>query len=182
MGGPSSGASKGIEKVEVMARWDPAPIGAPSHDVDIIGATYRASDPHGQPTYLVHFDSRSPDGTITLSRDSRTGQGFGYDEVMVLELERLAPEFVRVVVGVAIQQRPGRVTFADIAGNGYRVVEGYTKLAEGDFGAVADATAATVAEFTRDERGEWSFRLALRGFDTDPEAFTRLMGSPESAG
>ncbi|MDT0317632.1 TerD family protein [Streptomyces millisiae] len=182
MGGASGGASKGIGKVEVAVRWDPAPLGAPALDVDLIGATYRANDPHGQPAYLVHFDSRSPDGTITLSRDSRTGQGFGYDEVIVLELDRLAPEFVRVVVGVAVQQRTGRVTFGDLSGAGFRVREGYTVLAESDFEAVAGSTAATVAEFTRDALGAWSFHAVLRGFDADPDAFTRLMGGEPAAG
>ncbi|MER6416677.1 acyl-CoA carboxylase subunit epsilon, partial [Streptomyces humidus] len=30
--------------------------------------TYLADDPHGDPAYVVHFDSRSPDGTIYLNR------------------------------------------------------------------------------------------------------------------
>ena len=38
----------------------------------------------------MYFDSRSPDGTIYLDRDSRTGQGLGYDEVMTIELSRMA--------------------------------------------------------------------------------------------
>ncbi|WP_167538231.1 TerD family protein, partial [Streptomyces caniferus] len=81
--------NKGIEKVEVTLKWDPSPLGTPDNDLDIVAATYTADAPHGDPAYLVHFDSRSPDGTITLNRDSRTGQGFGFDEIMTLELDRL---------------------------------------------------------------------------------------------
>ncbi|MFJ3586552.1 TerD family protein [Streptomyces sp. NPDC090127] len=172
-----SGLNKGVGKVEVTLKWDPSPIGAAAHDLDIIAGVYTADEPYGAPAYLVHFDSRSPDGTITLTRDSRTGQGFGYDEAMVLELDRLAPLYARVVVGVAIQQGTGRRTFGDISNTGVRVREGYTELAAHSFDDVAGATAATVVEFTREGTDGWSYRSVLRGFDTDPQSFTALMGA-----
>jgi tellurium resistance protein TerD len=171
-----SGLNKGLEKVEVKLKWDPSPIGAPVHDLDLVAATYTTGDPNGDPDYLVHFDSRSPDGTITLNRDSRTGQGFGPDEAMTLELERLAPAYVRVVVGVAIQQAGGRMTFGDVANTAVQISEGYTKLAENDFAGVAASTAATVAEFERGEDGVWELRAGVTGFDTEPESFGREMG------
>ncbi|MEU4211037.1 TerD family protein [Streptomyces sp. NPDC026206] len=175
-GSPVSSFNKGIGKVEVALKWDPSPAGAPAHDLDIIAATYAASAPDGEPAYLVHFDSRSPDGTITLNRDSRTGQGLGYDEAMTLELDRLAPAYIRVVVGVAIQQGGGRCVFADVANAGVRIVEGHVELARHDFSSVHGATAATVAEFVRDGSGAWEFRGAVRGFDADPASFAALMG------
>ncbi|NED08647.1 TerD family protein, partial [Streptomyces sp. SID6648] len=82
---------------------------------------------------------------------SKDGKGFGFDEVMTLELERLDARYARVVVGVAIQQRTEDRTFADVAHPGLRIREGYTDLATEDFGGVRGATAATVAEFVRDE-------------------------------
>ncbi|MEU5012591.1 TerD family protein [Streptomyces sp. NPDC021749] len=173
---PVSTLSKGIEKVEVALKWDPSPMGTPDHDLDIVAATYTADAPHGDPAYLVHFDSRSPDGTINLNRDSRTGQGFGWDEIMTLELDRLSETYVRVVVGVAIQQGEDRNVFGDIVNAAVRIREGYTDLASHDFAEVAQSTAATVAEFTRDETGNWHFHTALRGFDAEPADFARLMG------
>ncbi|MFF8917798.1 TerD family protein [Streptomyces sp. NPDC015032] len=169
--------NKDIEKVEVRVKWDPSPPGAPAHDLDIIAGTYFADAPYGSPAYLVHFDSRSPDGTINLNRDSRTGQGFGFDEVMTLELDRLSTTYTRVVVGVAIQQRDGRKTFAEIPNTGVQVREGYTNLAEDDFSSVGAATAATVAEFVRGASGVWEFHGTVRGFDGDPDAFAEMMGS-----
>ncbi|MEU7137355.1 TerD family protein [Streptomyces sp. NPDC046261] len=171
-----SNPNKGIRKVEVALKWDPSPAGTPAHDLDIIAATYVAGDPDGAPAYLVHFDSRSPDGTIALNRDSRTGQGLGYDEVMTLELDRLAPAYVRVVVGVAVQQGGGRRTFGDVTNTAVRIAEGHLELARDDFSAVAASTAATVAEFVRDGSGVWEFRDGVRGFDADPATFTALMG------
>ncbi|MEU2563971.1 TerD family protein [Streptomyces longispororuber] len=173
-----SNISKGLKKVEVGLKWDPSPLGSSPHDLDIIAATYTADDPHGSPDYLVHFDSRSPDGTITLSRDSTTGQGFGYDEVMVLELERLAERYARVVIGVAVQQPAEGRIFGDIENASVRIRDGYTVLAEHDFTEVAGCTAAVVAEFTRArEGGYWSFREVLHGFDTDLASFTSAMGA-----
>ncbi|MEI7032914.1 TerD family protein [Streptomyces pratensis] len=169
--------NKDIEKVEVRVKWDPSPHGAPANDLDIIAATYPIQEPYGGPAYLVHFDRRSPDGTITLNRDSRNGQGFGFDEVMTIELNRLAERYGRVVVGVAIQQREGRKTFGDIANTAMEILEGYTRLVEDDFAGVAGATAAVIGEFVRDGSGLWQFRSAVRGFDGDPDSFAMEMGS-----
>ncbi|GAB2585211.1 TerD family protein [Streptomyces capparidis] len=172
-----SGLNKGLRKVEVGLKWDPSPLGASASDLDIIAGTYHATDPYGEPGYLVHFDSRSPDGTIILQRDSHTGQGLGTDESMTLELDRLSPAYARVVVGVAIQQGSGRRTFGDVANTRVRISEGYDELAVDDFSGVAWATAATVAEFTRGDGGQWRMRAVVRGFDAEPSAFARAMGA-----
>ncbi|AXG80674.1 TerD family protein [Streptomyces paludis] len=172
-----SSLNRGVSKVEVALKWDPSPRGGPPHDLDIVAATF-TSDAPTVPAYLVHFASRSPDGTITLDRQSRTGQGFGDDEEMTLELDRLGAGYVRVVVGVAIQQHDGHRTFGEIANPAVRIMEGYTELAEHDLTGLADATAATVAEFTREPSGSWRFRPSVRGFtDTDPQSFGARMGA-----
>ncbi|MEX0170378.1 TerD family protein [Streptomyces sp. LMG1-1-1.1] len=171
-----SGLNKGVGRVEVTLRWDPAPAGSPAHDLDLVAGVFSGADPHGAPVYLVHFGSRSPDGTITLHRDSRTGQGFGYDEAMTLELDRLSPEYARVVVGVAIQQNGGRLAFGSIASSGIRVREGYDDLLTHDFADVPDALSATVVEFTRAGAG-WSYRPISHGFDADPQTFATLLGT-----
>ncbi|MEU1038773.1 TerD family protein [Streptomyces sp. NPDC005551] len=172
-----NGLSKGINKVELSVKWDPSPTGEPDTDLDIVAGTYLADDPHGSADYVVHFDSRSPDGTIYLDRDSKDGKGFGWDEVMTLELNRLDDRYTRVVVGVVIQQRSGRRTFGEVVNPGLRMREGYTVLAEDDFSGVPQATAATVGEFVRDGSGEWTFHPGIDGYDTDPGEFTRLMGA-----
>ncbi|MGW4598136.1 TerD family protein [Streptomyces sp. NPDC004457] len=171
-----TGFSKGIRKVEVALKWDPSPAGRPPTDLDIVAATFLSGSPYGEPAYLVHFDSRSPDGTILLNRDSTDGKGFGWDEVMTLELDRLSDRYARVVVGVVIQQRTGHKTFAQVLNPAVRIREGYTVLAEDGFASVLGSTAATIAEFVRDDAQEWTFRPGVRGFDEDPVTFTRVMG------
>ncbi|MEW2218900.1 TerD family protein [Streptomyces sp. NPDC006990] len=177
-----SSLNKGLDKVEVTLKWDPSPLGEPEHDLDIVAATYTADAPYGEPAYLVHFDSRAPDGTIILNRDSKTGQGFGSDEVLTLELDRLSEEYVRVVVGVAIQQGEGHKTFAQVPNTAVQVKEGYEELSEDDFSGVPDATAATVAEFARGGAGEWHHTPVLRGYQGAPEEFASRMGIPEQRG
>ncbi|MFF0011599.1 TerD family protein [Streptomyces sp. NPDC005374] len=171
-----SAINKGIRKVEVALKWDPSPTGQPDTDLDIVAATYVAGDPYGDPAYVVHFDSRSPDGTIYLNRDSKDGKGFGWDEVMTLELERLDARYARVVVGAVIQQRSAHRTFVGVANPALRIREGYTVLAEDDFGSVLGATAATIGEFVRQEDGTWDFHPGINGFEDDPATFTRSMG------
>ncbi|MGW0334189.1 TerD family protein [Streptomyces sp. NPDC003011] len=171
-----NGLSKGIRKVEIALKWDPSAADQPPTDLDIVAATYLASDPYGDPAYVVHFDSRSPDGTIYLNRDSKDGKGFGWDEVMTVELDRLDARYARVVVGVVVQQRPDRRTFVSVINPALRIREGYTVLAEDDFGGVLGATATTVAMFERQEAGTWDFHPGLHGFEEDPVTFTATMG------
>ena len=175
--GKVSGAGNGLGKVEVRLKWDPSPFGETPRHLDIIAATYSADDPYGRPVYVVHYDSRSPDGTINMTRHSQTGMGFGFVEVMVLEFDRLAPVYGRVVVGVAIHQDGTPRTFGDISNAGVVVVHGYQQLLADDFAQVADAAAATVAEFTRSSSGVWDMREMIRGFESDPVLFTAEMGS-----
>ena len=171
-----TGLNKGIRKVEMALKWDPSPPGQPPTDLDIVAATYLASDPHGAPAYVVHFDSRSPDGTIYLNRDSKDGKGFGWDEVMTLELDRLDGRYARVVVGVVIQQHQAHRTFVNVINPGFRIREGYTVLGEDDFGGVLGATAATVAEFVREASDGWTFHPGVQGFEEDPATFPVVMG------
>ncbi|MEV7886246.1 TerD family protein [Streptomyces sp. NPDC002817] len=168
--------NKGIRKVEVSLKWDPSPVGSAATDLDIVAATYLEADPYGDPAYVVHFDSRSPDGTITLNRDSKDGKGFGWDEVMTLELNRLDSRYARVVVGVVIQQRSVDRTFVGVLNPALRIREGYTVLTEDNFGSVLGATAATVAEFVRDGSGTWELHPGTHGFEDDPAGYTRAMG------
>ncbi|GAV39599.1 TerD family protein [Streptomyces acidiscabies] len=172
-----NGLIKGIRKVEISVKWDPSPAGQPATDLDIVAGTYLQSDPQGAPGFVVHFDSRSPDGTIYLNRDSKDGKGFGWDEVMTLELDRLDARYGRVVVGVVIQQRPDHRTFVSVANPQFRIREGYTVLAEGDFGDILGSTAATVAAFVRDPKDGWEFHDGVHGFEDDPADFTRVMGA-----
>ncbi|MBT3152296.1 TerD family protein [Streptomyces sp. CHD11] len=176
-----NGLNKGFSKVEIALKWDPSPSGEPATDLDLVAAPYPASDPHGDPAYVVHFDSRSPDGTIILNRDSKDGQGFGYDEVMTLELDRLDERYARVLVGVVVQQHHTPRTFSGVGHPGLRIREGYTVLAEDDFGSVLGATAATVAEFVREGAGPWEFRPGVHAFDGDPADFSREMGTARRA-
>ncbi|MER7973229.1 TerD family protein [Streptomyces sp. NPDC096080] len=171
----------GLGKVEVRLKWDPSPLGESPRHLDIVAATYTADDPYGEPDYIVHWDSRSPDGTINMNRHSKTGMGFGFVEVMSLEFDRLAERFARVVVGVVIHQEPDPRTFGDMSNAGILIVEGYRELLVEDFTAVSGATATTLAEFLRDDTGGWRMHPMVRGSDNDPAGFMTEMGSVRHA-
>ncbi|RMB86289.1 TerD family protein [Streptomyces shenzhenensis] len=163
-------------KVEVRLKWDPSPLGEAPRHLDIVAAAYSVDAPYGRPAYVVHYDSRSPDGTINMTRHSQTGQGFGFVEVMVLEVERLSSAYGRVVVGVVIHQDPVPRTFGDMSNAGVVVIAGYQELVNDDFSQVADSTATTVVEFIRNGSGEWELHEMIQGSDSDPASFMQEMG------
>ncbi|MFD4973222.1 TerD family protein [Streptomyces sp. NPDC058424] len=169
--------SSGLGKVEVRLKWDPSPWGESPRHLDIVAATYAVDDPFGEPVYVVHYDSRSPDGTINMNRHSQTGMGFGFVEVMSLEFDRLSSAYSRVVVGVIIHQEPDPRTFGDMSNAGVVVVEGYQELLADDFSGVAAARATKVAEFTRNDSGAWEMHEMIRGSDSEPAGFMGEMGT-----
>jgi tellurium resistance protein TerD len=172
-----SSLNKGLGRVEVTLAWDPNPAGTPAHDLDLIAAVYQVDDPHAAPAYLVHFDSRSPEGTIELNRDSRDGRGAAIDERMTLEFERISTRYRRVVIGVAIQQQDGPLTFRQVAAPEVRVTEHRRLLTTVDLSEFGATTAARVADFVRDPAGSWVLRAeSRRGFETDPAGFPQVMG------
>ncbi|MBT2381132.1 TerD family protein [Streptomyces sp. ISL-111] len=172
----------GLTKVEVSIAWDPSALGGIAHDLDIVAAAFTDPAPSpGGPEYLVRFGSRSPDGTITLDRHSETGQGFGFDEIMTLELDRLAPRYARVVVGVAIQQSSGALTFGDIPHARVRIRQSHNDLLVHTFASIPAARAATVAEFIHDGAGTWELREIYQGFDIDPATLGDVMGTVDAS-
>ncbi|MFE0461452.1 TerD family protein [Kitasatospora sp. NPDC058965] len=174
----SNSLNKGLERIEVALSWDPNPAGTPAHDLDLMAAVYTVDDPQAAPAYLVHFDSRSPEGTIELSRDSRDGRGFGVDERMTVEFDRVSTRYHRVVIGVAVQQQYGRLTFAQVAAPEVRIREHRREVLTVDLTGFGPATAARVADFVRNASGAWVLRAEdRRGFDTDPATFAQIMGS-----
>ncbi|MER6567043.1 TerD family protein [Streptomyces sp. NPDC001093] len=174
----SDGSGKGIGTAQALVRWDAAPLGASPHNLDLIAAVHATADPHGAPVQLVHFDRRSTDDTVYLNRDSRTGQGLGWDAVMTLELSRMPDTSGRVVIGASLQQAAGvPLYFGDVANPRAQITAGSKVLADQDFTEVAGSTAATLGEFLRDAAGLWTFRPLLRGFDTDPATFPQTMGT-----
>ena len=80
------------------------------------------------------------------------------------------------MVGVAIHQRDGARPSGPVPRTEVVVAEGYAQLLSDDFAQVAGASAATVAEFTRDAAAQWHMRKALQGFDSDPVSFAAKMG------
>ncbi|MFF4749082.1 TerD family protein [Streptomyces sp. NPDC002514] len=168
---------RGPGKVEIRLKWDPSPLGESPRHLDIVAATYSVDDPFGRPAYVVHYDSRSPDGTINMNRHSQTGMGFGFVEVMSLEFDRLSSAYARVVAGVVIHQEPDPRTFGDMSNAGVVIVEGHQELLADDFSGVAVARATTVAEFARNDAGEWEMHEMIRGSDSEPETFISEMGT-----
>ncbi|MEV5606383.1 TerD family protein [Streptomyces sp. NPDC052299] len=176
-----TGIGTGLRKPEVKLKWDPSSWTEPARHLDIVAATYTQDTPHDTPANVVHTESRSPDGTITMLRHSETGLGLGFVEIMQLDLDRMHPSYGRIVVGVVIHQAAGRRIFGDITHAGVVIVDGYTELLADDFAQVADATAATVAEFVRDRDGQWQLHERVQGFDSDPTSFPYEMGKNTDA-
>ena len=117
----------------------------------------------------------APPTAPSTSTGTAGRQGLGYDEVMTLELDRLDGRYARVVVGVVIQQRAVHRAFVDVINPGLRIREGYTDLAEHDFGGVRRDGG--------DRRGVPARRLrrlelppGIRGYDDDPATFIERDG------
>ncbi|MFI9150544.1 SAV_2336 N-terminal domain-related protein [Streptomyces sp. NPDC053367] len=175
---PPGGPTQEDRKVEVALRRGPPPAGQPPTRLVLVAAAYLASDPYGDPAYVVHGGSVPPDGAM-YPHPSGDGPGLGGDEVMTLELDRIDARYARVVLGVLLQQGPPHGSFADVPALSLRIREGDAVLHEYGFAGVPRATAASTGEFVRDASGSWTFRGGVRPVDPgegDVASFTAVMG------
>ncbi|CAM5625012.1 hypothetical protein SALBM217S_04274 [Streptomyces griseoloalbus] len=135
-----NGLSKGIRKVEIALKWDPVASGQPPTDLDLVAAPYLAT-PLRQPRLPGALRQPLPYGTITSTVTARTARarlGRGHDARTRAPRRALRARGGRRRHTAA----PGRRTFASVANPALRIREGYTVLAEDDFGTVPGATAA----------------------------------------
>jgi stress response protein SCP2 len=142
------------------------------YDLDAIALVLGADGKLGGPQDAVFYNAKEhPGGAIWLTGDNRTGEGDGDDEQIIVELDRVASAYQRILFVVSIYEgRKKQQHFGKVANAYIRAVDAKGKeIARYNISgnsALDGQCSLTFAELVR-ENGGWSFKAIGTPHQTD---------------
>ncbi len=158
----------GLQKINVGLGWDERATDGAEFDLDASAFLLKADGKtRGDQDFIFYNQLKSVDGSVEHTGDNRTGGGDGDDEVISVDLTRVATEVQKVVFTVTIHDADARSqNFGQVSNAFIRLVNAETgretvryDLGE-DFGT---ETALVFGEIYR-HNGEWKFRAVGQGY------------------
>ena len=113
-----------LEQIYIGLGWD---VTGPGIDLDASVACLTTSEKLLANEWFVFYNNlTSPDGqTIVHSGDNRTGQGEGDDESLRLDLTRIPPQVVKILLIISIHDANGK-NFTNVQNAFFRIVNSKT--------------------------------------------------------
>lgn len=162
-------ASPGIEAAFVGLGWDiKATDTGVDFDLDTSVFLLGANEKLVSEKHLIFYNNKkSPDGAVEYMGDNRTGAGEGDDEVVILDLRKIAPEVMKMVFTVTIYEAEQRKqNFGQVSNAYVRLVNVKTKEEVIRYDLDEDysiETAMIITELYRKD-GEWRMNAVGAGY------------------
>lgn len=145
-----------LRKLYVGCGWDVTSQGGDDLDLSIIQL-----DKENREIFTLYYRNKretGPDNSLKHSGDNLTGAGDGDDEVILIDLERVAPEVDRMIVFVNVYS--SGTSFSDVENAFIRIVNNETndELALYELSKTTSKKPSMLfGEIKRDVNGEWLF-------------------------
>ncbi len=171
----------GLKKIKVGLGWDAntTDTGA-QFDLDasafLVGTDGKViSDSH----FIFYNNATSPCGAIVHEGDNRTGEGDGDDEVIAIDLDKIAPEIDKIIFTVTIDEAVSRnQNFGQVNNSFIRIlnVDGGAELTKYELDEdYSSETAINFGELYR-KNGSWNFKAVGAGFNDGLNGFCKMFG------
>ena len=170
----------GVEKIMVGLGWDERSTDGADFDLDAscfmlnsLGKVRNDQD------FIFYNNLVSADGAVQHTGDNRTGDGDGDDEVINVDLTKIAPNVDRLAFTVTIYEADERhQNFGQVANAYIRIVDLKTNKEITRFDLSEDASTNTAMIFGELYRrdGEWRFRAVGQGFDGGLDSLAKSFG------
>ncbi len=159
----------GVEKIMVGLGWDERATDGADFDLDAscfmlnsLGKVRNDQD------FIFYNNLLSTDGAVQHTGDNRTGDSEGDDEVINVDLTKIAPNVERLAFTVTIYEADERKqNFGQVSNAYIRIVDLKSGKEIARFDLSEDASTNTAMIFGELYRrdGEWRFRAVGQGFD-----------------
>ena len=158
----------GLARVHVGLGWNASSVPGKTFDADasafLLNAEGKLSDGKN---FVYYHNKKSPCGAVELLGDNLTGDGDGDDEIIKIDLTKLKPEIVKIVIAVSIHDAANRrQNFGQISEAYVRLLNEADNALLGRYDLTEDAsthTAFVFAEIYKYE-GEWRMSAVGEGF------------------
>lgn len=169
-----------LTKLLIGLGWDPRATDGADFDLDasafLLGANGKV---RGDADFIFYNQLKSQDGSVEHTGDNRTGAGDGDDEVLKVDLSRVAADVDKIAFVVTIHDADSRKqNFGQVGGSFIRVANEVTSAEVVRYDLAEDAsteTAMVFAELYRNN-GEWKFRAVGQGFAGGLKALANSYG------
>ena len=161
-------ADPGLKKLHVGLGWSPRNTDGAEFDLDASVFMLDESGKVRQSSDFIYYNQlESPEGSVIHTGDNRTGDGYGYDEVININLSLIPSGVKRIAVTVTIHDAEDRrQNFGQVSDAYIRVVNEETGVEVVRFDLAEDAStevAMVFAEFYL-HNNEWKFRAVGQGY------------------
>lgn len=125
--------------------------------------------------YFVFYNNKeSPDTSVVHLGDSRTGEGFGDDETVTVDLTKVDPGVQEIVFVVTIHEAESRrQNFGQVRNAFIRIYDTTTNTEVTKYDLDEDFSRETAVEFGRlyKKDGEWRFQAVGQGYNSGLQSF-----------
>ena len=129
--------------------------------------------------FIFYNNLKSPCGSVEHSGDNRTGEGDGDDEKLIVSLERVPLNIVKLSFGVTIHEAESkRQNFGMVSSAFIRIVniDTNTEIARLDLSEEASTNTAMLFGELYRYNGEWKFRGVGQGFNGGLQQMAQSFG------
>ncbi len=129
--------------------------------------------------FIFYNNLKSPCGSVEHSGDNRTGEGDGDDEKLIVSLERVPLNIVKLSFGVTIHEAESkRQNFGMVSSAFIRIVniDTNTEIARFDLSEEASTNTAMLFGELYRYNGEWKFRGVGQGFNGGLQQMAQSFG------
>lgn len=158
-----------LKNVLIGLGWDARPTSGADFDLDAScfmlnerGKVRSDSD------FIFYNNLKSVDGSVEHKGDNRTGDGEGDDEVILVKLDKVPADIVKLAFTVTIYEADERrQNFGGVENAYIRIVDDNTGSEIARFDLTEEASTLTAMIFGELYRhnGEWKFRAVGQGYD-----------------
>ncbi len=157
-----------LTKLLIGLGWDERATSGQDFDLDASAFLLTAlGKVRGDHDFIFYNQLKSADGSVEHTGDNRTGLGDGDDEVIKVDLTRIAPEIDKIAITVTIHDAALRgQNFGQVSNAFIRVVNEQTGAEVVRFDLAEDYSIETAMVFGEVYRynGEWKFRAVGQGY------------------
>ena len=158
----------GLKAIFVGLGWDVRSTDGAEFDLDASGFLLGPNGKVRSDQYFIFYNQlTSRDGSVRHTGDNRTGEGEGDDEVIEVDLDKIAQDVDRISITVTIHDADTRRQNFGMVSNAYiRVVnrESGSEITLFDLSEdMSTETAMIFGELYR-HTGEWKFRAIGQGY------------------
>jgi tellurium resistance protein TerD len=175
-----SDAAPGMTKMAVGLGWNARTTSGETFDLDASAFMLNEGDKVSSDAHFIFYNQNtSPEGSVKYLGDNRTGDGEGDDETIVIQLDRVPTNILKIAVCVTIHSAvERRQNFGQVAGAFIRCIDASNNNEIARFDLSEDFSVETSVVFGTIYRHAqtWKFRAVGQGYSGGLDELCRVYG------